>query len=86
MAEYAIQIARSAEKEIENLPANVLQRVTQKIDQLAVTPRPAGCVKLQAARNRWRIRVGNYRIIYAINDAQRLLDVMAVRHRREAYQ
>jgi mRNA interferase RelE/StbE len=86
MAEYAIQIARSAEKEIENLPANVLQRVTQKIDQLAVTPRTAGCVKLQAARNRWRIRVGNYRIIYAINDAQRLLDVIAVRHRREAYQ
>jgi mRNA interferase RelE/StbE len=86
MAEYAIQIARSAEKEIEHLPATVLQRVTQKIDQLAATPRPAGCVKLQAARNRWRIRVGNYRIIYAINDAQRLLDVIAVRHRREAYQ
>ena len=85
MAEYGIQIARPAEKEIQNLPRFLLQRVSQKIDQLAFNPRPAGCVKLQAARNRWRVRVGDYRIVYAIDDSQRLVDVIAVRHRREVY-
>ena len=85
MAEYAIAVARTAEKEIEKLPHSVLQRVRLKIDQLTVNPRPPGCTKLQASRNRWRIRVGDYRIVYAIDDKQREVDVIAVRHRRFVY-
>lgn len=85
MAKYAIAIARPATKEIERLPNSVLQRARSKIDQFITNPRPPGCKKLQASRNRWRVRVGDYRIIYAINDERLEVDVVAVRHRRFVY-
>jgi mRNA interferase RelE/StbE len=52
---------------------------------LASNLRPHGCVKLQGADDLWRIRVGEYRVIYAIGDDRRIVDISAVRHRRDAY-
>jgi Cytotoxic translational repressor of toxin-antitoxin stability system len=84
VAEYQITISRSATKEFEALPGSVIERVRRKIRSLIIDPRPAGCKKLEG-KNRWRIRVGDWRILYEIDDRQRLVDVGAIRHRSNAY-
>ena len=81
---YEIRTKASAEKEIRDLPNPVLRRVHAKIESLADNPRPAGCVKL-AQMEGYRVRVGNYRIVYTINDATRYIDIIAVDHRRQVY-
>lgn len=85
MTNYAVTIARSTEKELADLPVNVVLRAREAINALAVNPRPSGCKKLKNARNRWRLRIGNYRIVYSIYDKKLLVDVEAVRHRRFVY-
>jgi mRNA interferase RelE/StbE len=85
MADYAITFARSARKELEALDASLVGRIFPKIKLLAEEPRPAGCRKLVGEQRLWRIRVGDYRVIYAIDDQQEVIDVIAIRHRREAY-
>ena len=68
MAEYSIVFARSARKDLERLDARTVQRIFPKIEKLATLPRPAGCLKLQGSGDLWRVRVGDYRVIYAIHD------------------
>jgi mRNA interferase RelE/StbE len=85
MAEYGMTFARSARKELENLDAALVSRIFPKIKALAVEPRPAGCRKLQGEKQLWRIRIGDYRVIYAIDDQRQVVDVIAVRHRSAAY-
>jgi mRNA interferase RelE/StbE len=85
MDEYQILFARSAAKELENLPERLGERVLRRIERLATVPRPSGCRKLTGSDKLWRIRVGDYRVVYAIDDEQRLVDVIAIRHRRDAY-
>jgi mRNA interferase RelE/StbE len=63
-----------------------LKRVVPKIESLAVQPRPSGCKKLKGEKERWRLRVGDYRVIYSIDDRTRVVDVVTLRHRREAYE
>lgn len=86
MDEYRIDFARSARKQLEALPDSIAMRVLARIEALAHTPRPHGCRKLVGSDNLWRIRVGDHRVIYSIDDANRAVDVNAVRHRREAYE
>ena len=57
----------------------------RRIELLATNPRPAGCRKLEGAEDLWRIRIGDYRVIYSVDDARRIVDVSAVRHRSDAY-
>ncbi len=85
MGDYSITFARSARKELESLPNLQLEKVFSRIESLSGEPRPRGCVKLQGSSDLWRIRIGNYRVIYSINDADKLLDITAVRHRSQAY-
>ena len=85
MDEYTITFARSARKELEALPSSIVSKIFPKIEALAREPRPQGCRKLQGEANLWRIRIGEYRVVYTIYDADRLVDIIAVRHRREAY-
>lgn len=82
---YAIVVTRAAQKELDSLDIPVLRRVAPKIDELAANPRPPGCRKLSGVENRWRIRVGDYRVIYAVDDAGRVVEVIAFRHRSNAY-
>jgi mRNA interferase RelE/StbE len=82
---YAITFARSARKELERLDPALVNRIFPLIESLAQNPRPSGCKKLSGVQNLWRIRVGDYRIVYHVLDAQKLVDIVAVRHRREAY-
>ena len=86
MAEYRIDFARSARKQLESLPDAIAMRVLTRIESLARTPRPNGCRKLVGSDNLWRIRIGDYRVIYSMDDAKQVVDVNAVRHRSEAYE
>jgi mRNA interferase RelE/StbE len=86
MAEYAVTFARSARKELESLDAPLVHRIWRRVELLETDPRPPGCVKLTGTRSLWRIRIGTYRVIYEIDDARKRVDVVAVRHRRDAYQ
>jgi len=83
---YRVNVARSAAKEIEALPADVIARVFSRIEQLAVSQRPRGSKKLRGGGSLWRLRVGDYRIIYEIDDRGKVVDVVAVRHRSKAYE
>jgi mRNA interferase RelE/StbE len=82
---YAVQLKPSARKELESLPDTVLARVLRRIESLANDPRPAGCKKLKGYKNQWRIRIGDWRVVYIIGDAARLLSVTRIAHRREVY-
>ena len=85
MAEYQLTIARSASKELENLPGSAIERVRTKIRGLATEPRPHGSKKLKGSRNSWRIRIGDWRVLYQIDDEKKIVDISAIRHRSDAY-
>ena len=86
MSDYAITFARSARKELEKLDASLVNRILSRIEGLSETPRPPGCRKLVGQDRLWRIRVGDYRVIYTIDDETQSVDIAAVRHRRDAYE
>jgi len=74
------------EQEIADLPVGMRERVIQAIRRLREDPRPRGARKMMGEmRGAWRIRVGDYRIIYDVDDDQRLVVILMVMHRREAY-
>ena len=86
MAGYRLLIKPSAAKEIETLGQKKdRQRIVNRIAALASEPRPSGCEKLAGAEGRYRIRQGQFRIVYAVDDAVRRVEVVKVGHRREVY-
>ena len=85
MADYAITFARAARKELESLDEEITNRVFPKIEALSRNPRPHGCRKLAGNKCLWRIRIGDYRVVYAIYDENKLVDIIAVRHRKDVY-
>jgi mRNA interferase RelE/StbE len=85
VADYTITFSRSARKELEGLDAKIVKQIFPKIEALAERPRPLMSRKIQGEKYLWRIRVGNYRVIYAVHDNECTIDIIAVRHRREAY-
>jgi mRNA interferase RelE/StbE len=85
MPDYRVTISSSAERELANLDPPIARRVVAAIARLATNPRPSGCVKLTGSQSDWRIRVGDWRILYTINDAALRVDVAAIRHRSDAY-
>jgi mRNA interferase RelE/StbE len=82
---YRVLIERAAEKDLGRLSTAIHERVIVAIQRLAKNPRPTGCRKLAGADNDWRIRVGDYRVIYEIVDDIRVVRVNRVRHRGEVY-
>jgi mRNA interferase RelE/StbE len=82
---YSITIKPSALKEIEQLPTKTLRKkIITKIESLAANPRPRGCVKL-SGDDKYRLRQGEYRILYAIDDAAKAVDIVRIGHRRDIY-
>ncbi len=81
---YQVVLAPLATRQIEKLPTNIQQRVRAKLRDLADDPRPSGVKKLKSGTN-YRIRVGDYRIIYKIEDDILLVTVVRVGHRRDVY-
>lgn len=84
MANYRIEIKRSAVKEIERLPKNDLKRILEKIESLSREPRGGDCIKL-SGEEKYRVRVGSYRILYTIQDDVLLVCVVKVGHRKDVY-
>jgi mRNA interferase RelE/StbE len=85
---YRVVVERNAEKDLDRLDAVIRRRVITAIRALSDQPRPPGCRKLVGGTDDWRIRVGDYRILYEITeiaDAIRVVRVYRVRHRREVY-
>ncbi len=82
---YEILLENRAEKDLKRLPRDVYRRVIRVIDELARVPRPTGSRKLVGFDNDWRVRVGDYRVIYEIVDSQQVVRIMFVRHRKDAY-
>ena len=80
-----VSLERAAERELKRLSVEDFQRLIDHIKRLAENPRPAGCRKITGSERDWRIRVGDYRVIYEVDDETGTVRVMRVRHRREAY-
>jgi len=84
MPVYKITISKTAQKQLDKLQDNIANRLIEAIYSLAEDPRPAGCKKLKG-RDGYRVREGNYRIIYNIFDNILLIDVIALGHRKDIY-
>jgi mRNA interferase RelE/StbE len=81
---YSILILRSAQKELSELPRITYERVKDSIRKLADTPKPRGSRKL-SGRDGWRIRVGDYRVIYEIDNCNHSVTILHIGHRRDVY-
>ena len=81
---YRIEIRKQAQKDLARIERKDGQKIAAAIDALAQNPRPAGCKK-QRNREGWRIRVGEYRVLYSIQEERLLILVVRIGHRREVY-
>jgi mRNA interferase RelE/StbE len=85
MRDYNISFRRSAEKDMRRLSSSVRDRVFEAVEGLAKSPRPSGCKKLVGSANAYRIRVGDYRVVYSVDDVVLIVAVEKVCHRGEVY-
>lgn len=86
MKTYKVVLTKSAEKELSKLPSTVISKIVPELQSLENLPRPTGCKKLKGFENLWRIRVGDYRVIYSIEDVILVVEVQAIGHRRNVYE
>jgi mRNA interferase RelE/StbE len=85
MKVYRIVIARSAEKDFNSIPSHFIQRISKQIDALAFEPRPRGSKKLKGESNLWRVRIGDYRIVYYIFEDTIMIKIVGISHRKDIY-
>jgi mRNA interferase RelE/StbE len=83
---YRIEYRPKALRELRKLPRHVHPLVVQAIEALASAPRPHGCRKLKGPGDFWRVRVGEYRVVYEIDDGIRVVTIQRAAHRREVYE
>lgn len=84
MGRFEIRILPSVRKDLRGIPNEALRRILSTIEELAKNPRPSGCKRLTSS-NLFRLRVGAYRIVYEVRDAEVVVVVVKVGHRREVY-
>ncbi|MBO0814809.1 MAG: type II toxin-antitoxin system RelE/ParE family toxin [Actinobacteria bacterium] len=82
---YEVEVTYKAAQAIRKLPAADRDRVNAAIKGLAADPRPRGAEKLAGMKNAYRVRSGNYRVVYTVDDSIRVVSVARVAHRREVY-
>jgi mRNA interferase RelE/StbE len=82
---YTLLISKSVQKQIDNLPSELKERVVEKIQNLASEPRPDGVVKLKGFDNEYRIRVGDYRVRYEVDDTNQIIRLLQCKHRKDVY-
>jgi mRNA interferase RelE/StbE len=82
---YEIIIKPTAEKSLDRIPRPTRRRIVEALDQLRENPRSTGVVKLAGTENLWRIRIGNYRVVYEIHDDRLIVLVLRVAHRKDVY-
>ena len=86
MAKYSLEIKASAQKELDSLNETLFARIDRKVLALADNPRPAGCKKLRGYKDLWRIRAGDMRVVYIVDDGAKVVTVTRIAHRREVYE
>lgn len=86
MVKFSLEIKQSAQRELDALDDAVFKRIDRKILALAENARPAGCKKLKGYKDQWRIRIGDWRVVYLIDNETKTVTVMHVAHRREVYE
>ena len=86
MSRYSIEFLKTARKELAKLPRQIQQRIAAKIDSLVLDPYPPDSKKLKNGAGRFRVRVGDYRIIYRLEDDRCVVLVIKIGHRRDIYQ
>lgn len=84
MARYELRIKSSVSKDLRGVPKADVRRILERIESLRDDPRPHGCEKL-SAQERYRLRQGDYRIIYSVDDDAVIVEVVKVGHRRDVY-
>jgi mRNA interferase RelE/StbE len=82
---YQIEFTRGAIKQLKKIPTNIRERIDLKIQELALEPRPDGVKKLESELSLYRIRLGDYRVVYQIQDNILLINVVKIKHRSDAY-
>jgi mRNA interferase RelE/StbE len=82
---YHIAIANSAKRDMRRLDSSLQRRIAIRLQVLRNTSRPSGAKKLRGRKNEWRIRVGDHRVIYEVDEDERLVVILRIKHRREAY-
>ena len=85
MVKYSLEIKQSAQRELDALNNTLFFRIDRKILALADNPRPSGCKKLRGYQDHWRVRVGDWRLVYIIDDRAKQVTIPRVAHRREVY-
>jgi mRNA interferase RelE/StbE len=83
---YQVEFTTTAQKDILSFRYEIQERLESAIENLEIQPRPSGCKKLKGRNNTWRVRVGDYRILYGINDSLKIVIIYRIRHRKEVYQ
>jgi mRNA interferase RelE/StbE len=86
VARFSLEVKRSAQKELDALNDGLFARIDRKILALADDPRVAGCKKLRGYKDQWRVRVGDWRVVYVVDDAAKVVTVTRIAHRREVYE
>jgi len=86
VARYSVELKPSARNELGCLSGKLIERILPRLESLESNPRPPGCKKLKGGDNEWRIRVGDYRIVYTIDDGTFRVEVTRIRHRSEVYE
>lgn len=82
---YEVRIIRAAENDFKRITLVNVRRISKAVRSLSDNPRPNGCVKLHGSDNECRIRIGDYRVIYTIDDKTKTVTITDIKHRREAY-
>ncbi len=85
MVNYSVVVKSSAQKELDALDDAVFRRIDRRILALAENPRPAGCKKLKGYKDQWRVRIGDWRVVYVVDDSIKRVSITRVAHRREVY-
>jgi len=85
MASCRVELARSAAKDLRGIDRKWIPRIVAAIETLESDPRPPGCKKLVGSDHTYRVRIGDYRVIYDIHDATLIILVVRIRHRRDVY-
>jgi mRNA interferase RelE/StbE len=85
MPTYQLNIKRSFEKDLRRLPDHVVERVFKKLDGLVDDPYPAGVDKIEGSERSYRVRIGDYRVVYAVDDSTKIITLFYARHRKDVY-
>jgi len=82
---YELHVEKHAEKDLVRLPPSLFSQIITKVKELAANPHPPGSRKISGSRKDWRLRVGDYRVLYEIDSRAKTITVMRIKHRREVY-